>query len=59
MIPLSGFSNSDAGFNLGYAVSKVSEVKPGIYVCMNGHVFEPKEIIKLLKEGRFASVFEK
>ncbi len=58
MIPLSGFSPSDAPFNLGYAIAKVKELDPGIYVCMNGSVFSP-EIVKLTNEGRFVSVFSK
>ena len=59
MIPLSGFTNSDAGFNLGFAVSKVVELNSGVYVCMNGQVLTANETVKLLNEGRFASIFEK
>jgi L-asparaginase len=59
MIPLIGFSPSDAPFNLGFAVSKTQELQQGIYVCMNGKVFSPKEIVKTISEGRFSSIFEK
>ena len=59
MIPLVGFSPSDAPFNLGFAIAKSQELPNGIYVCMNGRVFEPKEIIKVLAEGRFSSIFNK
>ena len=59
MIPLIGFAPSDASFNLGFAISKTSELEPGIYVSMNGKVFIPGEIVKLLNEGRFGSIFEK
>ncbi len=48
MIPLVGFSPSDAPFNLGYAVAKVLELPAGVYVCMNGRVFEPEEVMKIL-----------
>jgi L-asparaginase len=57
MIPLIGFSPSDAPFSLGYSVAKVLELSPGIYVAMNGRIFSPEEVAKLLHEGRFISVF--
>ncbi|MBI5733640.1 MAG: hypothetical protein HY973_01710 [Candidatus Kerfeldbacteria bacterium] len=56
MIPLVGFSPSDAPFNLGYAVAKVLELPPGVYVCMNGKVFEPEEVMKVLYKGKFISM---
>lgn len=54
-----GFSPTDAGFNLGYAIAKSTELKEGIYVCMNGKVFAPEEVIKILSEGRFRSIYTK
>jgi L-asparaginase len=59
MIPLEGFTPTDAGFNLGYAVAQSQELPEGIYVCMNGKIFNPDEIIKLLSEGRFGSIYIK
>ncbi len=59
MIPLEGFSPSDGGFNLGYAIAQAQVLPEGIYVCMNGNVFSPDEVIKVLHEGRFESVFNK
>lgn len=59
MIPLTGIVPTDAGFNLGYAVAKSQDLKDGIYVCMNGRVFTPEEIYKILSEGRFGSVYTK
>jgi len=59
MIPLFGFSPTDAGFNLGYAVAKSQELSKGIYVCMNGRIFVPDEIVKMLSEGRFGSIYTK
>jgi L-asparaginase len=59
MIPLTGFSPSDAPFNLGYAIASVKTLKPGIYICMNGQIFSPKEVIKRISEGKFVSVFNK
>lgn len=57
MIPLSGFSPSDGPFAIGYAIAKAQELKHGIYICMNGRVFSPKEVMKINKEGRFTSIF--
>ena len=57
MIPISGFTSSDGPFNLGYSLAKVQELSPGIYICMNGQVFSPEEVIKSLYEGKFVSVF--
>jgi L-asparaginase len=57
MIPLEGFIPTDAGFNLGYAVAKTQDLSDGIYVCMNGRIFAPEEVVKILSEGRFGSIF--
>lgn len=59
MIPLTGFSPSDAPFNIGYSLACVKVLKPGIYVCMNGQIFNPSEVTKRISEGRFVSVFNK
>jgi len=59
MIPLEGFTPTDAGFNLGYAVAKSQELPAGIHVCMNGRLFAPEEIVKILSEGRFGSIYTK
>lgn len=39
MVPITGFTTSDAGFNLGYAVASFLHVDPGVYLAMNGAVF--------------------
>ena len=59
MVPLAGFSPSDASFNLGYAVAEVNNLSVGVYLCMNGRTFTPDEVAKNLAEGKFYSVFEK
>jgi len=59
MIPLTGFSPSDAPFNLGYSIASLKTLAPGIYVCMNGQIFNPSEVIKRIGEGKFVSVFNK
>ena len=57
MIPLEGFTNSDALFNLGFSIAEVQRLPPGIYVCMNGNIFDPDEIMKLISRGKFVSLF--
>lgn len=57
MIPLQRFSPSDAPFSLGFSISEVKHLPPGVYVCMNGRVFTPEEVMKEINEGRFASIF--
>lgn len=44
---------SDAVFNLGFAMAAVSLLPPGVYVAMNGEVFEAGKVRKNLKAGRF------
>lgn len=59
LMPIKGFSPSDGTFNLGFALAKIEEIKAGIYVSMNGHLFVPEEVVKIIEEGRFASIFNK
>lgn len=59
MIPLDRFTLSDAPFNLGYSFASFKILKPGVYVCMNGRVFNTKEVTKIISQGRFVSVFDK
>ncbi len=58
-IPITGFSPSDGPFSLGYATAKLEELKPGVYVAINGKVFAPEEVMKVMSEARFASIFQK
>jgi L-asparaginase len=65
MVPLAGFSPSDAPFNLGFSIAKSQELHNGVYVCMNGRVFSAKEVfapkvaVRKISEGRFSSIFNK
>ena len=38
LIPLIGFTPSDAPFNIGYSIAKVQDIKPGIHICKNGRL---------------------
>ncbi|HYC34424.1 MAG TPA: asparaginase domain-containing protein [Candidatus Paceibacterota bacterium] len=56
LVPIKGFSPSDGPFNLGYAVAKVRELPPGVYVAMNARIFTPDEVVKRISEGKFVSI---
>ena len=57
LIPLVGFAETDAGFNLGFACAKFSVLEPGVYIAMNGKIFNADEAEKNIKEGKFTSIF--
>ncbi len=59
MIPLHGFTPSDGPFNLGFALAQLEYVKPGIYVGMNGRIFEADDVSKDVSQGRFVSNLDK
>ncbi len=46
MIPISGFSTSDAGFNLGFVVASFPNIESGVYLSMNGGIFHSNEVKK-------------
>lgn len=46
MIPLAGFSASDGGFNLGFAIASFPHIEKGVYVSMNGGIFGADEVHK-------------
>lgn len=52
MIPYT-FGSSDGLFNLGSALSFVQVLSPGVYVAMNGCVFESHEVFKDKQHGVF------
>ena len=55
MIPFS-IDYSDAMFNLGAAVSSVQILGNGVYVVMNGKVFNSNNVIKNKVEGKFVKL---
>lgn len=59
MIPIQGFSPSDGPFSLGFAYAEVLQLPPGVYITMNGKVFNAEEATKIISEGRFISLFNK
>ncbi|MBF0203446.1 MAG: asparaginase, partial [Desulfamplus sp.] len=40
------FKSSDASFNLGCAVAAVQILSPGVYIAINGRVFDPARVKK-------------
>ena len=53
MIPIVGFSVSDAAFNLGYSIGSFSNINRGVYICMNGGLFDYKDVEKNTELLRF------
>ncbi|MFW5973431.1 MAG: asparaginase domain-containing protein [Bacteroidota bacterium] len=47
------FKNSDAEFNIGFAFAAVQTLPPGIYIAMNGCVFDPEHVRKNRQQNRF------
>ena len=47
------FKNSDAVFNIGVAVSAVQLLNPGVFIAMNGCIFESTKVRKNRAENRF------
>lgn len=50
------FRDSDAVFNIGCAVGAVQSLRPGVYIAMNGKVWEPDKVRKNVEANRFESV---
>ncbi len=50
-----GFKSSDATFNLGCAIGAVQTLKPGVYIAMNGNIFDPANA----RKNRELKQFEK
>lgn len=55
MIPYE-FDHSDALFNIGFAIGAVQLLPQGVYVLMNGRVFEWNKVRKNRREGMFEEV---
>lgn len=50
------FRDSDAIFNLGCAVTAAQTLPPGVYITMNGCIFDPAASIKNVELNRFERV---
>ena len=47
------FKNSDAMFNVGFALAAAQTLPHGVYIAMNGTVFDWDKVIKNKKKGVF------
>ncbi|WP_323799378.1 asparaginase domain-containing protein [Parasphingorhabdus sp.] len=45
--------NSDAEFNVGFALAAAQTLPPGVYIAMNGEVFDPAKVHKDRSAHRF------
>lgn len=47
------FRGSDAEFNIGTAVGAVQALPPGVYIAMNGRIWDPRHVRKNVSANRF------
>ena len=47
------FRDSDAVFNLGCALIAAQVLEPGVYIAMNGRIFDPRHAVKNVSLNRF------
>ncbi|MEN8200485.1 MAG: asparaginase domain-containing protein [Thermodesulfobacteriota bacterium] len=52
------FRDSDAVFNMGCAVIAVQTLGPGVYIAMNGRIFDPLQARKNVEMNRFEEMQE-
>lgn len=50
------FQGSDAMFNIGCAVAAAQVCPPGVYIAMNGRIWNPSEVRKNVEANRFEAV---
>ncbi len=50
------FRGSDAEFNIGTAVGAVQSLPPGVYIAMNGRIWQPSEVRKNVAANRFEEI---
>jgi len=50
------FRSTDAEFNIGCAIMAVQLLEPGVYIVMNGRVFDPERVKKNIDQSRFEDI---
>ena len=50
------FRNTDAVFNIGTAVGAVQSLGPGVYIAMNGRIWDPRQVRKNVAANRFEAI---
>lgn len=52
------FKDTDAIFNIGFALGALRVLTEGVYIAMNGEVFKPENVIKNRAEHRFETIHQ-
>ena len=50
------FKRTDAEFNIGFALAAVQTLPSGVYLAMNGRIFDPQKVRKNREMNRFEEV---
>jgi len=50
------FRQTDAVFNIAAAITAVQLLNPGVYIAMNGRIFDPTKTRKNIQQNRFESI---
>jgi L-asparaginase len=50
------FRETDALFNIGFALAAAQTLSAGVYIAINGQVFDPHDVQKNYKENKFERV---
>jgi L-asparaginase len=50
------YRDSDAVFNMGCALMAAQTLSPGVYIAMNGDIFEPNKALKNVELNRFEHI---
>lgn len=50
------FKQSDAPFNVGFALGALQASQPGVFLAMNGHIFNPDEVRKNREAHQFQQI---
>jgi L-asparaginase len=50
------FRSTDAIFNIGFAMAAAQILPFGVYVAMNGHIFNPNAVVKNRAQNRFEEI---
>lgn len=53
------FTDSDADFNLGIAIGAINVLPVGIYIAMNGCIFEYDKVVRNESSGKFEKMIER
>jgi L-asparaginase len=52
------FRDNDAVFNIGFALAAVQVLPPGVFIAMNGRLYNPQRVRKDREKNRFVEVDE-